>query len=73
MSGHHNLTIYTGKDAEVCCECSRGELVKSAHVFSQESYICWSREGHVPTAEGCKGFRQAGSTAKSIFKVFKGV
>ncbi len=69
MSGHHNIKIYTGNDADACRECNMGELVKSAHVFTQESYICWSRDGY-PTDEGCKSFKQADSTEKSIFKVF---
>lgn len=69
MSGHHNIKIYTGNDAEICRGCKSGELMKSAHVFSKESYICWHEKGH-PTDDGCEGFAQANSTAKSIFKVF---
>jgi hypothetical protein len=76
MSGHHNLTIYTGKDADICRECRYGEFVKSAHLFDNESYICWNKKGS-PTApdslrpdDGCRGFAMA---SKAIRLLYKGV
>jgi hypothetical protein len=70
MSGHHNMKIYTGKDAPICRECSHGEAVKSAHAFREEAYICWSKEGH-PTPPTCQGFEQANDVIKRLFKLFK--
>lgn len=67
MSGHHNLTIYTGKDAKICNECSYGEIVKSAHLFREESYICWNKKGS-PTDDGCEEFTQANAATKRLYK-----
>jgi hypothetical protein len=73
MSGHHNLTIYTGKDADTCRECAYGESVKSAHLFNtaltpyKESYICWNKKGS-PTDDGCEEFHQANEAIKKLYK-----
>jgi hypothetical protein len=67
MSGHHNLVIYTGKDADTCRECRYGEFVKSAHLFDNESYICWSKNGG-PTDDGCKGFEMASKAVRLLYK-----
>lgn len=67
MSGHHNIKIYTGKDAGICRECMHGEAVKSAYCFKEESYICWNKEGH-PLEKTCPGFSQVNKSVKQMSK-----
>ena len=68
MSGHHNLTIYTGeRDVKHCRECLHGELVKSGHLFQDESYICWNRNGNNLVAK-CTGFGQITGNLRDRYK-----
>ncbi len=68
MSGHHNITIYVGEsDISKCRECKHGELIKSAYIFTEESYLCWEKEAH-NLKEKCTGFA---TIPKALVKTFK--